>query len=233
MDAFDALLQTFDKAHDRFDASDPVRFMRSDAFELHHYAAALREIYFYTRDNPQLQCAMTLGFRGARRAAVRRIVGHAMDELGHERMALDDLEALGHDVRSIPSEEPLASTLPLIAYPVYLMNQRNPVGYLGQIFFLEFLPTRSGPAYLEALARAGVPETAMSFLAEHASVDEQHNRIMRHHVRDLILDDDDLRSAQLAIENCGHMYAAMLAGAFANGERFAKDAPALAAGARS
>ena len=73
---------------------------------------------------------------------------------------------------------------------------------------------------MEALVRAGIPAEAMTFLAEHAEVDEAHNRIMKHHVRDLILNEDDLKSAQLAIENCGHMYAAMMQGAFENAARF-------------
>lgn len=221
MSTFDALLATFDEHFATFETSAPVRFMGSPAFAPHHYASALREIYFYTRDNPQLQCAMTLGFRGSRRTAVRRIVGHALDEVGHDALALNDLAALGHDVSRIPGEEPLPSTLPLIAHPVYVLQQRNPVGYLGQIFFLEFMPTRSGARYLAALAAAGVPEEATTFLAEHAEVDEHHNRIMRKHVADLVLDEDDLRECQLAIRNCAYLYAQMLQGAFDSADRFA------------
>lgn len=227
MKAFDALLETFDRAFARFEESAAIRFLNSAEFSVEHYASVLREIYFYTRDNPQLQCAMTLSFRGPQRAAVRRIVGHALDEVGHEQMALRDLQSLGYDTSGIESEEALPSTIPLIAHPVYLLQSSHAVAYLGQIFFLEFMPTRSGKAYLAALARAGVPEAATSFLAEHASVDEHHNRLMQRHVADLIRTEEDLARCQTAIETTAFLYAVMLEGALEAGPEFARKQPRL------
>ena len=231
--AFDTLLSAFDEAFAEFNQSRALRFMQSPDFRRSHYASALREIYFYTRDNPQLQCTLTLAFRGDQRKAVRRIMGHALDEVGHDLMALDDLKALGGQVEGVPGERPLPSTLPLVTYPVYLMGQGNPIGYLGQIFFLEFMPTRAGEQYLAMLAQAGIPQSAMSFLAEHASVDEHHNRLMQHHVRDLVRDEADLEACCEAIRVASYNYAQMLAGAFDAAERYAYlDASQAAAGAR-
>ena len=227
MDAFAALLETFDHEFARFEASPAIRLLRSDAFRVEHYASALREIYFYTRDNPQQQCAMTLAFRGSQRQAVRRMVGHALDEVGHDRMALDDLRALGYDTESIPGEEPLPSTMPLICHPTHLLASDCPIAYLGQIFFLEFLPTRAGAIYLEALAAAGIPPEATSFLAEHATVDEAHNRLMKRHVADLVQTDRDLARCQQALRTCAYMYAAMLEGAFASAGAFTARQPRL------
>ncbi len=219
--AFETLLSTFDEAFAEFNRSRAMRFLQSADFRPSHYASALREMYFYTRDNPQLQVSLALAFRGEQRKAVRRIVGHALDEVGHDLMALDDLKALGGDVDGIPEERPLPSTLPLVAYPIYLMSQGNPIGYLGQIFFLEFMPTRSGSTYIETLQQAGIPQSAMSFLAEHATVDEHHNRLMQHHVRDLIRTPEQLEAACEAIRVAAYNYAQMLAGAFDAAERYA------------
>lgn len=221
MNAFDRLLAAFEDAAADFDSSPAMQFMRGPDFRPRHYAAALREIYFYTRENPQLQAAMTLAFRGSQRDAVKRVMGHALAEVGHDRLALDDLAQLGVDTSRIPDEEPLPSTIPLTAYPLYLFHHGTPVAYLGQIFFLEFLPTRSGPAYLELLDRVGVPREATTFLAEHAEVDVQHNRLMERHAADLLGDPADVEAACTAIRVAGHNYAAMLEGAFRAATRFA------------
>ncbi len=222
MDSFTRLLATFDSAFADFEDSPAMRCMRGPDFRPRHYAAALREIYFYTRENPQLQASMTLAFRGAQREAAKRVLGHAMAEVGHDQLALEDLARLGVDVRSIPNEEPLPSTIPLTAYPLYLFHHGSAVAYLGQIFFLEFMPTRSGPAYLELLSRVGVPSESMTFLAEHAEVDVQHNRLMERHAADLLTDARDLEAACTALRVASHNYAAMLESAFAAADRFSE-----------
>lgn len=229
MNAFAQLKATFDVAYAEFQDSPAMRLMRSPEFRPSHYASALREIYFYARENPQLQAAMTLAFRGEQRVAVKRVMGHALAEVGHDQMALEDLEAMGIDTSSIPDGNPLHSTIPLTAYPLYLLYHHCPVAYLGQIFFLEFLPTESGEAILQVLESAGVPGNATSFLAEHAEVDVKHNRLMERHAADLLKSERDIREACRAIRVCAHNYAQMLNGAFEAASRFAAvDRPVIA-----
>ncbi len=217
--AFESLLATFDEVIGDFEQSWASRFIRSDEFTVDHYASILREIYFYTRDNPQLQAAWTQCFDGSRRTAVRRVLGHALDEVGHDLMAIADLDALGYDTSGIEKEQMLATTLPIVGLPVYEMAQGRGIGYLGQIFFLEFTPTRTGEKYVEALRKAGVKEEAMSFLAEHVAVDVHHNRLMEKHVADLVLDEHDLELCQRAIRTTGYYYAEMLEGAIRAAEK--------------
>lgn len=214
--SFDSLLAVFDREFAKFNQSPAIQFLASDEFSPQHYASALREIYFYTRDNPQLQAWMTMFFRGSQRDAVKRVLGHAMSEVGHDELARDDLRAMGYDAEAVTKGNPLPSTIPLIAFPIMQLQHLNPIGYLGHVFFLEFMPTRSGEEYLAALTRAGVPEAALSFVAEHAEVDVQHNRLMEQHVRDLVLSEDDFEACAYAIEVSAHLYAKMLEGAFAN-----------------
>lgn len=216
LDAFDRMLTTFDEAFARFGESRAMRFLTSRSFTQRHYAAALREFYFYTRDNPQLQASLTLHLRGSQRTAVKRLLAHAIAEVGHDQMALDDLRTLGEDVRSVEYGAPLPSTIPMIAFPVWQLTQGNPIGYLGHVFFLEFMPTRGGSSYLQALESAGIPSAACSFISEHAAVDVQHNQLMRQHVADLVLSEADLDACVQAIRTSAHLYAHMLEGAFAS-----------------
>jgi pyrroloquinoline quinone (PQQ) biosynthesis protein C len=133
-------------------------------------------------------------------------------------MALDDLAALGEDVSSIPQSHPLPSTMALISFPFYQVEHLNPVGYLGYLYFLEFMPTRQGAQYGAALAKLGVPSQAMTFLAEHVAVDVGHNKMMEQYLGRLVHDEDDLRSAVYALKVTGKLYAEMLRGAMQRAE---------------
>jgi hypothetical protein len=179
-----------------------------------HYKAYLRQTYHYTRDNPQIQALATVYFRGEDRSLVKMFYKHAISEIGHDEMALNDLAAMGEDVTNIRRENPLPSTVALNAFIFYQIYNRNPIGYLGYLFFLEFLPTASGPAYMRMLEKAGVPRSAMTFLHEHATVDEHHNKLMEHYAAALIRNDADRDAVIYAMRATGNLYAAMLLGAF-------------------
>lgn len=211
---FQRIHQAFQQSLEEFLGTAPMVFLQSEAFGPDAYARALREIYFYTRESPQLQAQLAARVTGPRRTAVRRLLGHALDEIGHEKLALEDLATLGVDTTGIEHENPLPSTVPMVAFPAYLLNHANPIGYLGQILFLEFLPTAVGDQLIESLKAAGIADEALEFLAEHAKVDVAHNRLMERHVEDLVLDEYDVESVVYAIRVCAHNYAAMLDGAF-------------------
>jgi pyrroloquinoline quinone (PQQ) biosynthesis protein C len=134
-------------------------------------------------------------------------------EIGHDRMALDDLAALGGDVASIPLTNPLPTTIGLISFPFYQINYLDPVGYLGYLYFLEYMPTQQGHAYGAALARLGVPEKAMGFLKEHMAADVGHNKLMEQYLRGLVHDRTDVQAIVYAMKVTAQLYSQMLAGA--------------------
>jgi pyrroloquinoline quinone (PQQ) biosynthesis protein C len=187
--------------------------MASNTFHAAHYRSILREIYFYTRENPQIQALAAVYFRGNNRRMVKPFFRHAITEIGHDRLALDDLAALGEDVGDIPNQQPLPSTISLVAYPFYQIQQLNPIGYLGYLFFLEFTPTESGSKYMAYLKRIGVPEGAQTFLREHTKVDVQHNKWMEEYAETLIQTQSDLESVLYSMQVTGFLYGAMLDGA--------------------
>src|SRR5688500_5406674 len=143
-----------------------------------HYASMLRQIFLQVREHPQMLAALTLRLHGRRRECIGALLKHAISEQGHDKLALRDLCTLGKDVSDLPSSYPLPGTIAMLAYGQYQSDHANPVGYLGYLFHLEFLPTRHGEEYGRCLAEAGVPREAMSFLADHVAVDVAHNRLM-------------------------------------------------------
>jgi pyrroloquinoline quinone (PQQ) biosynthesis protein C len=218
MNAMNALRSHFDEVLRAFEQSPAIRAMQEGTFREEHYRAVLREIYFYTRENPQIQTLAAVYFRGSDRDLVKRFLRHAISEVGHDQLALNDLAALGQDIRDIRSQLPLPSTVSLVAFPFYQIQHLNHVGYLGYLFFLEFTPTQAAAKYMAYLSNIGVPTEAQTFLFEHTKVDMQHNKWMEEYADTLIRTDSDLESVTYAMQVTATLYATMLDGAMRQAE---------------
>jgi pyrroloquinoline quinone (PQQ) biosynthesis protein C len=214
MDAFNALSEAFGPVRDAFLQSPALSRMASGGIERSHYASYLTQVYHHTRENPQIQALATVWFRGEQRSVIKRFYRHATSEIGHDELALEDLQALGVPCEHLPTSNPLPETTALIAFPFHQIQNLDPIGYLGYLYFLEFLPTGSGPDVMRTLARAGVPADAMRFLHDHSTIDVAHNRLMQEYVAVLIRDERALRSAIYAMRVTGKLYARMIEAAF-------------------
>lgn len=210
MKALQAIQQQFDSALAEFSQCRAVQLLQSGAMTIDDYKWVLRQIFHHARENPQIQALATVYFRGEQRDAVRGFLTHAVSEIGHDKLALNDLARLGEDVSDIPTENPLPATTALIALPFYQIYNLNPVGYLGYLYFLEFTPTTVGGAYMEALAAKGVPEEAMTFLKDHCTIDVGHNKLMEGYVEKLVETDADLAAVSYAMQVTARLYANML-----------------------
>jgi pyrroloquinoline quinone (PQQ) biosynthesis protein C len=210
---------SFEDSIARFHASPALQALASGRITLAHYKAILREIYHYAKEDPQIQALAAVYFRGDDRDSVKMFLKHAISEIGHDRMALADLAALGEDVSEVPLTNPLPTTIALTAFPFYQAQYANPIGYLGYLYFLEHMPTAAGRSYAEGLLRAGVPESALSFLHEHTTVDVAHNKLMDEYIQRLVRTEADLDAVCYAIEVTGDLYALMLQGAIEDAER--------------
>jgi pyrroloquinoline quinone (PQQ) biosynthesis protein C len=121
-------------------------------------------------------------------------------------------------VAGLPAETPLPATSALLAFGFYQIYNHNPVGYLGYLYFLEFTPTSSGSAFMDALERVGVPRAAMSFLRDHTTVDVGHNLMMEQYVETLVRGRRELDAVVYAMQTTGYLYAQMLNAAIADAE---------------
>jgi hypothetical protein len=219
MGTFDQLSGTFRTVQSSFLNSPGLRRLQEGGIGVAHYATYLMQVFHHTRENPQIQALATVYFRGHQRAAIKRFFCHASSEIGHEQLALDDLRELGVCVDALPFQNPLPQTTALIAFPFYQIHNLNPVGYLGYLYFLEFLPTGSGGALMNALAQAGVPRRAMRFLHDHSTIDVAHNRMMETYAEMLITTERELSSAIYAMRVTADLYANMVEAALASADR--------------
>lgn len=214
MEAFNALAEAFGPVRDTFLRSRALERMARGDITRAHYAAYLTQVFHHTRENPQIQALATVFFRGEQRSVIKRFYRHATSEIGHDELALEDLRALGVPCEHLATSNPLPETMALIAFPFHQIQSLDPIGYLGYLYFLEFLPTGSGPAVMRALERAGVPSEAMRFLHDHSTIDLGHNRLMQEYAAVLIRDERALASAIYAMRVTGKLYARMIEAAF-------------------
>ena len=177
---------------------------------LPHYQSVLCELFHYVRENPQIQALAAVYFRGDDRQQVKAFFRHATSEIGHDMLALDDLTRLGIDASKVPETRPLPATRALTSFAFYQISYDRPIGYLGYLYFLEYMPTQYGKTLAGALLSAGVPVEAMSFLQEHMTVDVGHNQLMQKYLVALVHSDADLEAITYALHATGELYAQML-----------------------
>jgi 3-oxoacyl-[acyl-carrier-protein] synthase-3 len=191
-------------------SSSGFRKIFDGSLTLSEYKSILKQTYFYTRETPQIGAQLTGRLKGTRRDAIRDLLTHALSEVGHHELARRDLERCGENVEMLPYELPLPSTAAFMSYPFYVINNRNPVGLLGIMFFMEYLPTSAGPGLMDRLSKAGVPKDATSFLAEHAVTDISHLKLMERNFEHLILCESDSDAVAYNIVVTAKLYANLL-----------------------
>ncbi len=183
---------------------------------INEYKQILQEIYYQTRETPGLMGQLGFALTGSRRAGIKMMYKHAVSEFGHEELALKDLAVLGVDRNEVVTKHPLPATSALIGYAHYQITRMNPVGFVGFIYFLEFLPSSSGKSYAENLMKAGVPESAMSFLADHTEIDVAHARLINSYVETMVKTESDLEAVMYGIKTTATLYAEMISSAIDN-----------------
>jgi len=174
------------------------------------YKSILREIYFQTRETPPMMGTMTGHMRGRQREATKILFRHACAEMGHDQIALQDLRVLGEDTDQTERAYPLPETAALIGYAYHQIQHRDPAGFVGFIYFLEFIPSISGAAYMEKLESAGIPRSAMCFIEEHSTVDPAHVKLLDKYVEHIVTNEDHLEEVIYGIRCTAKLYGRMI-----------------------
>lgn len=214
--AFDNLVDRFGPVLDEFLASDSMRRLAAGDVSVEEYRSYMKQVYYYVRENPQIQALGTVYFRGRQRYMVRNVLKHSISEVGHEQLALNDYVQLGGDPSKVPYKNPHPATIALTSYAYFQIYNQNPMGYLGYLFFLEFAPTQAGPKIGEQLLACGVPENALTWLREHVDLDQGHTKMMERYVETLLTSDADYDSVGYAMKTTGYLYGQMIDAAFAD-----------------
>lgn len=208
------LQAAFQKVLEDFKNVPATQRLNVQQFTVEHYKSYLRETYFYTRENPQLQALACTYFRGSDGQLLRMFLQNATSKIGHDDLIINDLVCLGGEMEQIRNSNPLPNTLALNALAFYQVYTQTPVGYLGYLYFFEHLPTLSGQIYIQILESLGIPEEARTFIYEHVTIDVAHNILMDKCVDRIIQTQSDLDRIIYIMQATGKLYVDMLLAAF-------------------
>jgi hypothetical protein len=105
------------------------------------------------------------------------LIQKAMEEMGHERWALEDLSVLGWPKSRVRRTAPGTAVRAYEAWNRFAIEDCTPFAFLGTAYVLEFLGARRGRATAEKLIAQGRIrriEEAVSFLRGHGEADVGH-----------------------------------------------------------
>lgn len=215
---FDRIKTAWQTEMDLINKKPWMQRLQSGDINLKHYKGFLLETYHHAGINPQIQAYATMFLKNNPREIVGMFYRHAISEIAHDVLAMNDLEVLGGDREKLEKTKPRPSTIAFNAFVLMQIQFVNPIAYLGYLFHLEFLPTNQGPGYLQLLSSLGVPKSALTFLEEHATVDIGHNKLMEKYIEVLVTDEKQLEDVLYSLRCSCHLHYKMLEGAFENGE---------------
>ena len=177
---------------EKYYAKPEMSLLRDMDVSLEQYCSYLVETFHHTRENPFSQVLSATKLRRDQHNLFKKYISHALAEVKHDLLALNDFAALGGDIAYVTQNAPLESTQELIDFTYTLANKETPLYYLGYLYHVEMLPTQNGQAYIDMLKNKGLPENSYTFLAEHVEVDIQHNKMMRYYIDKLVNSSQDL-----------------------------------------
>lgn len=138
-------------------------------------AIYLIQVYHYAFHTARNQALVGANLANHHTQYMQFCFEHALEETGHELMALHDLATIGikfSDRADIP--HPLPSTELLIAYLYYVATQGNPVQRLGYSYWSEnsysFIR-----AFMDLLTQSmQLEKNQMTFFYSHSHIDDKH-----------------------------------------------------------
>ncbi len=154
-----------------------------NGFDLELYRLLMAQIYHYTSHNSINQAIAAFTTAPEQLRLQQFVLEHAREELGHERMVLHDLRAVGllNKGESI-SDTPLAATDALINYLYGLALREGPIPRLGYSYWAEDVYAHIAPLMQRARETLNLQDRDMSFFVAHAEIDTKH----ADEVRDII-----------------------------------------------
>ncbi|WP_349971921.1 iron-containing redox enzyme family protein [Pseudomonas caspiana] len=153
------------------------------------YQQVMLQIYHYTRFNSINQAACAFSADPGQTTLLRFIYKHALEELGHEKMVIRDLESIDALPTTLPS--PLPPTQALIAYLSDVAIRLGPIARLGYSYWAEDVYDHIQPILNKFREDLGLKDEQMTFFVAHSSIDEKHSEEVRLAIQRAVTTDED------------------------------------------
>lgn len=186
MSFFITLVETSDANRRALETAPNVHAMIYNGLTLAEYRAFLRDLYHIVWHFCPVMAAAAARcddrFREIRYELYERIE----EEKGHEDWVLEDVEAIGGDVRGTRELAPSAPVQAMIAFNYFSAERVHPCSVLGMLYVLEVVASVYGGRVADSIARSigrSVDGGGFKFLSSHATMDVDHlaklNRLLK------------------------------------------------------
>jgi len=205
------LLQTVGQ---RLSACGAYRAAADGTITLPGYRSYMTDVYHYA-----LHSSQVIGLAAARCVnshppVAEYLFKHAVDELGHDRWARQDLLDLGLSQADIDRSRPSIACRTMLAYEYLYASHENPLGLFGWMFVLEGMGGSHAGGVAAAIDRAlGLQGKGTYFLAGHGEADAVHSEELFDVVSDHITTCADIEAFETVADRSLELYIEILDGA--------------------
>ena len=186
MSFFITLVEMTDASRRELELIPKVHSMINHGLTLAEYRGFLHDLYHIVWHFCPVMSAAAARcddrFRDVRYDLYERIE----EEKGHDSWVLEDIEALGGDVRAVRETPPSPPAQAMIAFNYYASDRVHPCSVLGMLYMLEVVSSVYGGRVSDSIARAlgrNVENGGFKFLSSHATMDLDHmaklNRLVK------------------------------------------------------
>ncbi len=177
-----------------------INFIENNQVPKHLYAQYLIETYHYTQHN-----ALNQALVGARMdinnfSYQRFCFHHAEEEVGHQMMALNDINNMGYRFDENELPKALPQTTVLIAYLYWISTQGNPIQRLGYSFWAENCYSYIAPILKKVRTDLDLADKHMTFFVAHAEIDSDHSAEVERMIKKVCLTEQDSRDLSEVME---------------------------------
>lgn len=140
------------------------------------YALWLVQVAHLTKHTSAHQALVGTRFQEISHTYMKFCYEHALEEVGHEMMAVHDLKKIGAKIDGIADlPAPLGATEQLTAYLYYVAQHAHPATRLGFSYWAEKCYPFVQSFATDTQKSLGLSDSQMSFFVSHSRIDEKHS----------------------------------------------------------
>jgi len=197
-----------------FQKSKLIKEIQSGSIDIKMYAMYMFETYHYTLHNSRNQALTGVKCFDKPPHYLRYCFEHALEETGHELMALHDVKSLGLKDNSFSIPNPLPETEVLIGYLYHVSSTGNAVRRLGYSYWAENAYKYIMPLIEKIKGLYNLKDNQLTFFMAHSDIDDEHFKEVKEMIEKYCVTEQDWKDVEEVMETTLRLTANMLDGVY-------------------
>lgn len=186
-------------------------------------AIYLTQVYHYAIHTPRHQALVGVNPNNMNYKFMQYCFEHALEETGHELMALNDINSLGFNVTHKTMPPQLPSTQLLIAFLYQEARSIHPIHHLGYGFWSENACPFITEFMQSTIESMGLARNQLTFYTSHITIDEGHASEVRKIIEQIVTKEEDWKGMYRVAEITFRLTLGILKDTFDAYERMQKN----------